>query len=138
MQGVKIVLGVFLLVESMIDIKSKKVWLWMPFLAGTVGLGYRILNGYTNIPEVGGSLAVFILLIGISRITKESLGMGDVWVIASILMAIGLMEGIKSIFIGFLLAGIYGGILIVVKKCGGKTRIPFIPFLFVCKKRRGA
>lgn len=129
MQGVKIILGILLLVESIIDIKSKKVWLWMPFLAGIVGLGYRILKGYTNIPEVGAILAVFLLLFLISKITKESLGMGDVWVIGSLLLAIGLVEGIKSIFIGFLLTGIYGGILMVIKKCGGKTRIPFIPFL---------
>lgn len=130
MQVIKIILGAILLAESVVDIKSRQVWLWMPLAAGSVGIGYRVFKGDVNISEAAASLAVFLLLFGISKITKESLGIGDVWVMGSILMAVGVAEGIKSIFLGFLLAGIYGGIFMIVKKCGGKKRIPFVPFLF--------
>lgn len=131
MQDIKIMLGVLLLAESVIDIKSKQVWLWMPLCIGSVGIGYRVLHGYTNTLELVVSLIVVLLFFIISKITKESLGRGDVWVIGSILLAIGLKKGMEIIFLGFLLAGIYGGILMIVKKCSGKKSIPFIPFLLV-------
>lgn len=131
MQGVKIILGILLLAESVIDIRSKHVLVWMPLLAGIIGVGYSIIGGNFRISEVGASLVVVFILFMISKLTKEALGMGDIWVIGSILITMGFVEGIKIIFLAFLLAGTYGGTLMLVKKCGGKKRIPFIPFLFL-------
>lgn len=128
---IQMILGVMLLAESVIDIKSKKVLLWMPFLTGSLGLLYQIYSRQVKLPEMGMVFAILFFMALISKITKEAIGMGDVWVIGSIFMVLGFPEGAECIFFAFVFAGLYSGILLSVKKRGRKKTFPFIPFLFL-------
>lgn len=75
-----------------------------------------------------GITAVFFV---ISRATGEALGMGDVWVIGSILAVMGVLDGIEILCFSFLLAAFYGSVLFWRKKKGKQETFPFVPFLFL-------
>lgn len=73
---------------------------------------------------LGGAGIAFTLL------TKGGVGLGDsiMFVILGAICGVG--ESVAIMGISLLLAGIYSGIMMVLKKLGPKNRIPFIPFIF--------
>lgn len=119
-----IVLGI----ESIRDMKSKQIWIPLPIGVIAAEIFCQGRKGEIQIKELILILMLVVILAVISRITKEALGMGDVWMIGSILVVLGVIDGLESIYISFVLAGIYGGLL-WLKKRNRKTEIPFVPFL---------
>lgn len=73
--------------------------------------------------------AVGIILVIISVITKQAIGMAD----ALIMLGLGIGEGgLKSLSIlmyALLLAAFVSGILILLKRANKKTTLPFVPFM---------
>lgn len=131
MMAARIVLCVILCVESFLDIRKKQVWLWLPVLAAGCGIFFAMQQKQISIKELflcGGITVIFGI---ISKVSNEALGMGDVWVIGSILAVMGVMKGVGILFLSFFLAAVYGGILMIVKKTGKQKTFPFVPFLFL-------
>lgn len=125
------ILCIILFWESYIDIKKKQVWIWLPLLAAVVGILCIIIEKRVSIKELIICLGITAVFWVISKVSKEALGMGDVWIIGSILIVMGVMNGVGILFLSFLLAAVYGGILLVVKKKGKHITFPFVPFLFL-------
>lgn len=124
----KILLVIILGLESVRDIKRKEVWIILPGIMMVAGFLYQ---WYVN--EISGKEALYMALVVltagvISKLTKEALGMGDVWVMGSIMAVCGFWEGIESILLAFFLSAVYGGVLFINKS--KNTQIPFVPFLF--------
>lgn len=95
-------------------------------------LVYRIINFDINffINYLIAGFSAFLFFFLIFLITKgRGIGFGDVKL--SLLM--GLLLGIKSVlvalFIAFLLGSVVGIFLMIFKKKGFKTEVPFAPFL---------
>ncbi|MFP5224088.1 MAG: prepilin peptidase, partial [Actinomycetota bacterium] len=81
-----------------------------------------------------GIAAVVFLLIAL--ITPAGIGLGDVKLVPSLAFGMGLLDrGEARAFIGLLLAFMLGALvslgLILAKRAGRKTKIPFGPFLVV-------
>lgn len=127
----KIVLCITLFLESIIDIKKKQVWIGFPVLASAVGVFCAITEDTLSLQELVLELGITIILGIISKVSKEAIGMGDVWVIGSILLVTGVMEGMGVLFLAFLLAAVYGGVLWIGKRKGKDRMFPFVPFLFL-------
>ncbi len=127
----KIILCITLFLESVIDIKKKQVWIGFPILASGVGVFCGISEDTLSLQELGLELGITIIFWIISKVSKEAIGMGDVWVIGSILLVTGVMEGMGVLFLAFLLAAVYGGVLWIGKKKGKDKMFPFVPFLFL-------
>lgn len=127
----KIILCITLFLESVIDIKKKQVWIGFPILASGVGVFCGISEDTLSLQELGLELGITIIFRIISKVSKEAIGMGDVWVIGSILLVTGVMEGMGVLFLAFLLAAVYGGVLWIGKKKGKDKMFPFVPFLFL-------
>lgn len=127
----KVVLCMILLLESYIDIKRKQVWIWLPMLAASVEILCIIIEKNINIKEFIICMGITAIFWIISKVSNEALGMGDVWIIGSILIVMGVMDGMGILFLSFLLAAVYGAILLVVKKKGKHITFPFVPFLFL-------
>lgn len=70
-----------------------------------------------------------LLFLGLSFITKESVGRGDAVMIMLTGAALGFPATAAVLCIGFLLLSLISLVLVVVKKYGRKERIPFFPFL---------
>lgn len=127
----KVILCMILFLESYVDIKKKQVWIWLPMLSAGVGILGIISEKKVSIKELILCLGITAIFWVISKISNEALGMGDVWVIGSILIVMGVMNGMGILFLSFLLAAVYGGILFVIKRRGKNRTFPFVPFLFL-------
>lgn len=130
-EAAKIILCIVLCLESFLDIKKKQVWICLPAFMVGVGILCAVLEKQMSIKELVICAGITTILGVISKVSNEAIGMGDVWVIGSILAVMGLMNGVGILFLSFLLAAVYGGILLAAKKTGKQKTFPFIPFLFL-------
>ena len=123
--------GVLLLLLSSMDLKIKKVNIWIVAGLGTVCVAGMFFNQNMRLFDVIGGLLTGLCAIGFSLISNEQLGMGDGIVIAFI----GLLLGFRNVLVivcmaSFVMAAI--SIIVLALKKGNKhTRLPFIPALFV-------
>jgi prepilin signal peptidase PulO-like enzyme (type II secretory pathway) len=84
--------------------------------------------------QVGVSALFLVILMAVKFTLKkiykqDALGGADVWVIVTILMALGGKPAMVAVYAGVILSAITGGFLMVVHGRSGKTTLPFIPFL---------
>ncbi len=87
---------------------------------GTVSLQSRIGGG-----------AFGLLLLVFAFFSKEAIGKGDAILLCVCGVAFGLYETVTSCFFAALYAGVFAVVLLLRKKAGRKSRIPFLPFLLL-------
>ena len=127
-----------LVVLSAIDIDSKllpnrivvpSIGVMAVLLGSAAALGP---GGGAWLRALGGGAAAFAGMLVIALISPRGMGMGDVKLAAVLGMALGYL-GWAEIFVGFFLsflAGAVGGILLILARRGGmKSEIPFGPYL---------
>lgn len=129
-EAAKIILCIALFLESLIDIRIRRVCIWLPILTAGAGVLCAIINDSLSLQELMLDFGITAIFFTISKVSKEALGIGDVWVIGSILIVMGVMDGIGILFLSFLLAAVYGGVLWAKNKRKDGT-FPFVPFLFL-------
>lgn len=78
---------------------------------------------------IGGGSLVLVALLGKGLFGKESMGMGDVKMAAMIGVFIGAKGVAISLFLGFLIAGIFSFVGMAIKKVKRSSYIPFGPFI---------
>lgn len=121
----------FLAGVSVPDLKTRKIPLILPALFGIAGICVQIFlwkDGQMNwIGILTGLLPC--VTAAILALSTDSVGMGD----AICLLVLALLEGgsTAGIFAGGLfLMSVVGIILILIRRAGRKTKLPFLPFLF--------
>lgn len=78
-----------------------------------------------------GGAAFGGLLLMFAFFSKEAIGLADAILLCICGVAFGLYETVASSFFAALYAGGYAVVLLVIKKAGRKSRIPFLPFLLL-------
>ena len=109
---------------AVIDFIKKEIHIFVLIPIMIVWIIMAICNNSIGVFEI----AVSILLVGLSLVTKQAFGMAD----AIVLSLIAMKEGVMDMFAIFLIANILL-IVFAVIKYGIKMRnreIPFIPFIF--------
>jgi leader peptidase (prepilin peptidase)/N-methyltransferase len=110
---------------------------------GLVGLGLATcwLNPYFAdgrwrgfAPSLGGALTGLLLLWGIAWFgelvfKKEAMGGGDVKLMAGVGALLGWQGVLSTLMMGSFFGAVYGLVLMLQKRVGGKDPIPFGPFL---------
>ena len=76
-----------------------------------------------------GGVMIGVVLMMFARFSKEAIGMADAVIILVCGAAFGLMETVAFTFLATLYAGGCSAVLLLAKKAGKKSRIPFLPFL---------
>ena len=113
----KSIIFMMLLLFSIEDVRKKRIDI-LPLLAfSVIGAIYQTVTRALTIPEICGGMLLGVGLLGIAKMTGESLGYGD-----------GLL---------FLVTGIYLGgwdncsllMTSLVRKKSAKSEIPFVPFV---------
>lgn len=122
----------FLLMITCHDIKERLIpisWLLLGILIAMV----RMINNpnFNFLESCFGSVAIGILLIMISKITRQGIGMGDAYVFVFISMLIGWRMAGTIFLFSILLAGLLGMVLYTLKKVSRKTTLPFMPFVLI-------
>ena len=129
---------VFGYAASVIDIKEKRIpnALVLAILAGWIltvipQLFYDIEPTLTLIMDGAlGSAICGALLLLVYFISRKGLGGGDVKFMAAAGLYLGFQGVLPAILVGSILAGLAGGVLILLKKIGRKDSIPLAPFLY--------
>lgn len=75
---------------------------------------------------IGGGLFLLVYLI-----SRNGLGGGDVKFMAAAGLYLGVNGILPAMLYGSVLAALFGGVLILLKKIGRKDAIPLVPFLYV-------
>lgn len=78
-----------------------------------------------------GGLAVGLLLLLFAYFSKEAVGIADGIIIAVCGVAFGVYETIMLCFFAGLYAAVVSFVLLLRKKVGRKSRVPFLPFLLL-------
>lgn len=110
------------------DIKEKKISIGIMLTALGFGLGYRIVFGAFYWKDIIADLLPGTVLILLSFLTKESIGYGDGLLVMILGLWMGMWSAMAITGTGMILAGLYGGFLLMKRK---KDLIPFVPFLLM-------
>nr|MBQ8253088.1 prepilin peptidase [Lachnospiraceae bacterium] len=125
---IDIVYYIFLGVNTVTDFKKHRIYVVFNLLSAVAGL---IIFAYEKEPKwisLIGGIFIGAYLYLFSLLTKGAVGIGDSIVVAVSGIFLGGGRNATVLMGGLLLAGLCGGILLVCKKAGRKSELPFVPF----------
>lgn len=120
------------LLLMIIDLFEKTVPVDLLILGGCVGLIMSLINPNVSfITNIIVSLIYLLIMFGFTKIIKHSIGLGDIYFLSMLAVIINVKMALSVMVIGFILSGLFGVVWLVIRKASKKTKIPFLPFLFV-------
>lgn len=99
-------------------------------LTSAMIVGAGIFAGTSWQSRMGG-VAVGLLLLVFGLFSNGALGLADGVIITACGIAFGLYETVALSFFAAVYAGVFSGVLLLARKVKRKSRIPFLPFLFL-------
>lgn len=124
-----LLLGSFLLFSSWLDIKKQEVSVLLLLIYGIAGMVLFVVDKRVSCLSLIGGVAIGVVLIGISRITRGGIGLGDGGMVCITGIYLGACKNVELLLMALIYAAAWSVALIVLKKAKRKTRIPFVPFL---------
>lgn len=119
--------SVWLLLLCAMDIRRRKVPAWL-LAAGGILAAAAAVSQWSGAIDLCKEILPGTLLLSIAFVTKQA-GYGD----GIVLLCLGVLSGGgKSLLIfgiGLFLAAVFSLAVLVLRKAGRDTRIPFLPFL---------
>ena len=122
-------LGVFLGINMIIDLRTKKISLSLSILFFSAGLILRLVQK-EGMAALLLSLLPGAFLLLVSFVTAQGIGMGDAVVFFVCGIYLGLHSTVLLLMLSLFLTSIAGMIIFVLKKLSCKTAIPWMPFVF--------
>lgn len=113
---------------SVYDLKTRKVPLTAVAAAGVAALVYRLCVK-TGILELAAGLVPGLLLLLLAYVTKESIGTGDGLLLCVVGVFCGLTGTLAVLGTALVLAAGVAAVLLISKRAGRKTELPFLPCL---------
>ncbi|MCI8805473.1 MAG: hypothetical protein HFE59_06185 [Clostridiales bacterium] len=119
-----------LTILSFWDIKEKEIpVIYIYCLLLCCGI-MMLINPYCDIiNNIITGIIITVVLALFYRLKKESVGLGDIEVIAALSFSFGYPHIFNILFTALFISMIFGIILLIIKRAKLKTEIPFIPFL---------
>lgn len=113
------------------DWKEKQIYLYMPIMAGIVGLILHLLYQERTLLEIFLGAGLGVIMIIIALVSRESIGIGDGVMLMVSGIFLGPWKNLELLISALMLVGVTALFLIVVKKKERNYRVPFLPFLLV-------
>ena len=129
--GIIVIMGLLLFVAAVIDLKRRQIsrgFIVALMIVSLTSIFARVDYGIWN--AIGGAL-IGICAVGLSIISKEQIGRGDGLVIAALGIALGFRECLATVCLASMIMALVSVVVLLLKKGNRKTRLPFIPALFV-------
>lgn len=124
----QIAMFIFLAVCSAQDMKRKKISVRVVIFFLVLGIGVDLWQQVCWQDYLTGVfLAVALLLL--SRISQEQIGFGDGLVMLALSFFLTGSELIQIFFAALFAAACLSGVLLVLKRVGRRSSLPFLPFL---------
>lgn len=124
-----LILGIFLLIEGVRDIKQKKISIISVMITSVLGIFLQIPNIADVWLSLTGGVIVGIIFLIISKLTKEKIGCGDGWVMLTAGICLGFRGVICLLSVSLFIASVFSIVLLLFKKVGRKTELPFVGFM---------
>lgn len=125
---VKMIVLILLIYSTYTDIKSKEIMMIPVYICILISVAGTVMEGNISIISFEGAVPGILMLIA-SFLTKGAIGEGDAYLI----LAIGLMVGIRNVvvilLIGSVFAMLYGVFLLFFRKAKRKDTISYVPFI---------
>lgn len=128
---IKGILLLLLLYESYCDIETRSVDMPSVVISLAVIIPLRIITCIIN-GEIGSffvGIVIGVVFLGLSKLTKEAIGLGDSALIGVIAVAVGGDKCMKVLIIAVMAAAIYGVVLMTRMRRNKKDTMAFVPFL---------
>lgn len=126
----EIFVGIYLGISSVTDWRKREVSLKLSLGFFAAGAMLQIWRRPLSWKGWLGGIAVGILLLGVSKMTREALGYGDSVAVMVIGCWLGIWESMELFCTAIGLCAIVSAALLVSGRMGRKGSIPFLPFLF--------
>jgi leader peptidase (prepilin peptidase)/N-methyltransferase len=128
---IRILIGLFLVIVTIQDIKWKKIRVGIVFIAG---ICMCICIPFCSVLSVmsrmlGLSLGLGLMLL--SKATGGKIGIGDGLVLAVTGIGLGIWANIELFALALAMAAVFSIGLLVLRRADRKKAIPFMPFLLV-------
>ncbi len=119
----------FLLFCAFFDLRTKQIPLSVLLIFGAIITGLALMNGTLLHRSVWPKLMPGVVFLLIAFMTKQAVGYGDGVVILLIGILLGVGQCIAVIFIGLILCSLMSLLILVFRRGGRQTQLPFMPFL---------
>lgn len=118
----------FLSVNSFQDIRKRQVYLSAIVVYGLLGVLYILLHrDHLAVLLLGAVPGILLMCVG--KISGGALGMGDGLAVMISGIYMGIWKTLEFTALSLLLAAVWAGFLMFVKKKGRKASFPFVPFM---------
>lgn len=127
----KVLSFLYLSINSLSDIRYKKISLFVSVLFGIAAILVNIIIRQYSLLSLILAVVLGGIIMLVSKITKGAIGIGD----GIVLMVLGLYTGIyinlTVLFYGFLVSALMSILLLSLKRVRKKDSLPFVPCLLV-------
>ena len=119
----------YLVIVSLLDIRSRKLSVWILALGIGLALTARVIcKDMPVVISVAGAAAGMVFL-GVGRLTQEAFGYADGLVILALGIYLGIWNLLALLVLAFGMSAIVSAAALALRKFHRKTTMPFIPFL---------
>ena len=125
------ILLAFLGLNTVSDIKTKKILLWSAGVFGVFGLGYGLVTKDLTLLQAFVALLPGLIFLMISKVTKESMGYGDGIIVLVMGVYISIQKLIGSLVLALIFAAVWSIILVVFFRKKKQEEFPFVPFVLL-------
>lgn len=124
-------LAILLAALAIGDIKYKKINIWGIGVGSILAIVGLIICGQSRIRSLAGGIGIGLAVCLLHWVTQKGIGLGDGMLAVLIGICTGAEFTIICLCTAFFLASFVALALCFFKKMGRKSRIPFVPFLFL-------
>ena len=120
----------FLAWNTWSDIRRKQISLWLTAVFGAAGILAAIGQGRWSW-EILVSAVISCGFLGLGILTEGAIGLGDGWILLALGTVLTLREYLTVLLTGMGCCAVWAFILLMFRRCGRQTEIPFVPFLLL-------
>ncbi len=113
------------------DIRTKEISVLANLLFCILGFCWGIYRGIPGPADLCKGAAIGAGIMLISALTGGMIGMGDGLLLIVTGCFLGIRENVLLFLLGLGTAGCFSAVLLLTKRAGRKTAIPFAPFLLL-------
>lgn len=124
-------LGILLAGLSIQDIKCQKVNIWAVGTGYMIGIAGLAISGQLSVKSMAGGAGIGLMVCLLHWGTQKGIGLGDGMLAVLIGVCTGAEFTVFCLCAAFFLASLVALALYCMKKAGRKSRLPFVPFLFL-------
>lgn len=113
------------------DIRKKRISVRHLWIFGAAGIVINLFQKSISVPDMLLGVAVGVTLVMVSLLTRESIGLGDGFLLMTAGVFLGGSSVLELLFISLLYAALVSLGMLAFRRWKRKREIPFVPFLLL-------